>query len=320
MSYPGLKKPPPAVGTVVNGFKYMGGDPRSQDPNVWAPLHGDDYLNSLPIDPDKRAVIQSIANYELPPGSGRGGIGSPEVQQLLGFVKQYDPTFDAKNYKVRQDMLHEVNQGTLSGQLKNLTNVSLHARDLQDAYDQMNLSPSPAVNFVQNALARRLGSYGGKDMGDRQRQIGRVNDAINFLAPEAGRLGMGSAPNEADIQAVRSQFNEDTTPLMAEGGLTDIAHKIAQRLLGIQDQWKRAFGNIKPKQPLINKEAAIALHDLIGRYQVRGADDLDWNVLTAGGWSPAQARAIRGAGSRPAVTGTTKPNLVRYDSKGNRIP
>jgi hypothetical protein len=32
-SYPGLKRPPPPVGTVQNGYKYMGGDPRSQDPS-----------------------------------------------------------------------------------------------------------------------------------------------------------------------------------------------------------------------------------------------------------------------------------------------
>jgi hypothetical protein len=33
---------------------------------VWAPVNGDEFLNSLPLDDNKKTVIKAIANYELP--------------------------------------------------------------------------------------------------------------------------------------------------------------------------------------------------------------------------------------------------------------
>jgi len=214
----------------------------------------------------------------------------------LGMAKLYDPSFDVKNFKMRGEMLTDLTKGTTAQQLKNITNVSLHARDLQDAYDQMNLSTSTLVNWVQNGMADAMPFT--QNMHDRQRQMGRTTDAINFLAPEAARLGMGGVPNEGDIKDVKSQYNLDTSPDVSSAGLMDIAHKAAQRLLGIQDQVKRAFGGGIPKQlrdqPLVNRDAAIALHDLLTRYKVEGADKLDWNVLTSGGFDPKAAANIRG--------------------------
>lgn len=281
----GLPKP----GEIQNGYIFQGGDPKAQA--SWKPASGDAFLSSLPIPDTQKALIRGIATYDYAPGGNRS-LGSPEAQQVLGLVKMYDPTFDAKVYKQRGDLLHEVTQGDTSKQLKNLTNVSLHARDLMDSYDQMNLSSSPLVNGAENWMAANTPFTA--DMHTRQGQLGRTTDAVNFLAPEAARLGVGGAPNEGDINAVREQFNTNTPPAVAAGGLGDIAHKAAQRLLGIQDQWKRAFGTLPPKQPFINKDAAVALHDLITRYKVDGGDKLDWNVLTSGGWTPDQARGMMG--------------------------
>lgn len=287
---------PPQPGQTINGFTFLGGDYR--DKTRYKPETGDKYLDSFTVlSPEQKNLIKGMAAYDLPPGSQRGGLGSPEVQQLLGLARGYDPTFDAKQYKVRQDMLHEVNQGDTGKQLKNLTNVSLHARDLLDAYDQMNLSGNSATNYVENFAARNFPFT--PNMHARQSQIGRTLNAVNFLAPEAARMGMGAAPNEADIKDIKDQYNENTPPDLAGGGIGDMGDKIAQRLLGIQDQWKRAFGNTPPKQPFINKDAAIALHDILTRFKVKGSDQLDWNVLTSGGFSPKQAQDLRGGGATP---------------------
>lgn len=313
MSNP-LLAPKYKVGDTVNGYTLAGPDWTKK--SSWQPATGDTFLNSFPtLNDTQKTLVKSIASYDLPPGSQRGGLGSPEVQQLLGLAKQYDPTFDAKQYKVRQDMLHEVNQGDTGKQLKNLTNVSLHARDLMDAYDQMNMTSSPIVNGIQNWAAANTPFT--DDMHARQGQLGRTTDAVNFLAPEAARLGVGGAPNEGDINAVREQFNTNTPPAVAAGGLADIAHKAAQRLLGIQDQWKRAFGNAPPKQPFVNKDAAIALHDLITRYKVEGGDKLDWNVLTSGGWTPAQAQEIRNTAGPAASPQNGAPSAPANNGWGN---
>lgn len=297
----GGKPPLPKPGDMFNGHQFLGGDPRAQ--TAWKPLSGQDYLNSMPLDPEKKTLIQAIANYDLPPGSGRGGIGSPEVQQLLGYVKTYDPTFDAKNYKARQDMINDINdkQNGLGGQISNLTNAALHARDMAHAYDRLGNSdalPPETQEWLKAAHGRLLSMLpeilGGAPNGKNPilSALGAASTASNFLAPEAARIGMGATPNEAEINNNQTNLAIGAGPSAQAGTLGDIASKIGQRLLTIQDRYKRAFGNTPPKVPLINPDAARAVNELLTRYGRPEADQIDFNTLTAGGFNPKAAQGV----------------------------
>lgn len=183
--YPGLKRPPPAIGTTVNGYTYMGGDPRSQDPSVWKPASGDTFLGSLPIDDTKKAVIKAIANYELPPGSQRGGLGSPEVQQLLGFAKQYNPSFDAKDYAAIQKTRTEIaNPDSRFNLTKTALNTAIdHARGLAESADALHNFQSPLLNAPLNFIDQHV-------LGDPRQ--GNFNQNAQLLAGEVVKAATGS--------------------------------------------------------------------------------------------------------------------------------
>jgi hypothetical protein len=281
-TYPGLKKPPPPVGATVNGYTYMGGDPRSKDPSVWKPASGDAFLSSLPIDEDKKTLIKMMANYEAP-SSGTRGIGSPEVQQLVGLAKQYDPTFDVKNYKVRQDYLHDLNDQKANGTIQALNNAALHAKSFDDEYQKLGNS-----NWLPQFINRPL-DYMGK--ADTQKAAGAVSATANFLGPEIARVGQGAAPTVDEVNRQMDSLDVGARPNVEQGTMASMAQKIGDRLMSMQAQYRRAFGNQAPKEPLLTPEAALAAHQLLKRYAPDYENKLDFNVLTAGGFSPAKAQA-----------------------------
>lgn len=198
-TYVGLKRPPPAIGTVVNGYTYLGGDPRSQDTKVWKPASGEAYLNSLPVDNDKKTLIKAIANYELPPGSGRGGLpASPEVQQMLSAAKQYNPQFDAKNYSaIQKTKLEVANPDSRFNLTKTALNTAIgHALGLAESAAALHNHQSPMLNAAGNWVEQHV-------MGDPRQ--GNFNQNAELLSGEVvkaitGSQGGGQGDREKQLE------------------------------------------------------------------------------------------------------------------------
>lgn len=283
--YPSLKRPPPSVGTTVNGYTYMGGDPRSKDPSVWKPASGDTFLNSLPIDDDKKTLIKMMANYEAP-SSGTRGIGSPEVQQLVGIAKQYDPTFDVKNYKVRQDYLHDLNDQKANGNIQALNNAAMHLKSYDDEISKLGNS-----NYLPQIVNRTL-NYMSPYSATR-RAVGSVNETSSVLAPEIAKVAQGGAPTVEEVRSQSDNLDMGARPDVEAGVGSSMAQKIGDRVLSMQAQYRRAFGNTPPKEPLMTPQAAMATHQLLQKYAPDYEKKLDYTMLTAGGFGPDQAKSIQ---------------------------
>lgn len=296
--YPGLKRPPPAVGTTVNGYTYMGGDPRSKDPSVWKPASGDAYLNSLPLADDQKTLIKMMANYEAP-SSGTRGIGSPEVQQLVGIAKQYDPTFDVKNYKVRQDYLHDLNDQKANGTIQSLNNAAMHLKSYDDEIGKLGNS-----NYLPQFMNRAMNYM--SPFAATQKAAGSVNETAAVLAPEIAKVAQGGAPTVEEVNNQSDNLDMGARPNVEAGVGSSMAQKIGDRLLSMQAQYRRAFGNAPPKEPLLTPQAAMATHQLLQKYAPGYEKQLDFTLLTAGGFTPEQAKQQQSA---PAPSGAALPRL-----------
>lgn len=301
-SYPGLKRPPPAVGAVVNGMTYTGGDPR--DPSVWKPASGDAFLNSLPIEDDKKTLIKMMANYEAP-ASGSRGLGSPEVQQLVGLAKQYDPSFDVKNYKVRQDYLHDLNDSKANGTIQALNNAAMHAKSFDDEFSK--LGNSDGAYQWQNRLSQNLAGtpligslFGGKP---RLKASGAVGETATVLGPEIAKVAQGGAPTVDEVNRQMDNLDVGSRPSTEAGVMASMAQKIGDRMVSMQAQYRRAFGNATPKEPLLTPEAAMAAHQLLQKYSPDYESKLDYKMLTAGGFSPAQIKQQQAAPAQSSGAG-----------------
>jgi len=311
----GLKKPAPAIGTTVEGgHTYLGGDPRdTNNPNVWKQESGDAYLNSLSgLDDEKKTLVKMMASYDAP-ASGARGIGSPEVQQLVSIAKRYDPSFDIKQYKVRQDYLKTLTEGKANGTIQALSNAALHLKSYDDEFQKLgnwDLLPEWA-NAAKQGL---VGSLGGSTT---LKASNAAKTDATIAGPEIARVAEGGAPtmdaSNRQLENLGAGGNWFTNilgsgiglrPSSEAGTVSAMAQKVGDRLLTMQAQQRRAFGDKPPtNEPLITPEAADALHQLLTRYAPDYEKKLDYRMLTAGGYSPPQARSIQSQGQpqRPSI-------------------
>jgi hypothetical protein len=226
-SYPGLKKAPPAIGTTVNGYTYMGGDPRSKDESVWKPASGDDFLNSLQLPNDKKLLIKMMANYEAP-ASGSRGIGSPEVQQLVGLAKQYDPSFDVKNYQAVQKARTEIgNPDSKFNLTKTALNTAIdHAKLLADNADALHNTASPTWNAIGNFVDQYI-------LGDPRQ--GNFQQTARTLGGEVVKANTGTqGGGEGDREAQTASYPVNGSPAQQYGALQDTTRLLNGKLKEMQ--------------------------------------------------------------------------------------
>lgn len=281
-TYPGLKRQPPAVGTTLNGFTYMGGDPRSQDPTVWKPASGDTFLNSLPLDTDKKTLVKAIANYELPPGSQRGGLGTPEVQQLLSLAKQFNPDFDAKNYSAIQKTKTEIaNPDSRFNLTKTALNTAIdHARGLAESSDALHNWQSPLINAPANFVEQHV-------LGDPRQ--GNFNQNAQLLAGEVVKAATGSPSGggEGDRMQQNANYPLNGSPTQQNQAIG----KTVDLLKGKLDEMTatlRAAGNPKANAlDLLSPSARASWQTLSQRYGAGGTSGMGIAPpqQASGGWT-----------------------------------
>lgn len=233
-TYPGLKKAPPPVGMTVSGYTYMGGDPRSKDPSVWKPASGDDFLNSLPLDDTKKTIIKGISNYELPPGSQRGGLGSPEVQQLLGLAKQYNPQFDAKNYSAVQKTRTEIaNPDSQFNKTKTALNTSItHAYDLLQDSDKLKNTNNPTWNMMGNFVDENV-------LGDPRQ--GNFRQNAQFLSGETIKAITGATGGgEQDRRQQEANYPLNGSPVQQQQAVSKTMQLLKAKMDEMQATLKQA--------------------------------------------------------------------------------
>ncbi len=229
----GLKRPPPKIGTTVNGYTYMGGDPRSQDPSVWRPATGDTFLNSLPLDDQKKTLVKAIANYDLPPGTQRGSIGSPEVQQLLALAKQYDPTFSASDYAVRQGIRQDFSKGQYSKTVTALNTAIDHARGLAEQSTELGNGSNPAINWLRNTYRENIS-------GDPR--PGKFTQTAQLEAGELVKAISGSQGGEEDRRQQEANFRRDGSPAQQRASVTNAVQLLKSKLDELNDTYQRGMG------------------------------------------------------------------------------
>lgn len=260
-SFPGLKRPPPPVGTTINGLTYMGGDPRSTDPSVWKPAAGDTFLNSLPIDDNKKTIIKQIANYELPAGSGRGGLpSSPEVQQLVGFAKQYDPNFDASDYATRQGVKLDFAKGKYSQTINALNTAIDHASLLAADGTSLNNSSVPAYNWLKNTYQDATGD-------PRQ---GNFSQVARYLGGEVTKATTGGQGGEQDRQAATGDYRLNGSPEQQKQALAQTVNVLKSKLDELDATYKKGMGPQHNITDLLSPSARKSWGILSAQYGASG--------------------------------------------------
>lgn len=248
----------PQVGQTIEGHTFMGGN--AGDPRAWKAETGDKFLNSMPLDDSIKAVVKSIANYELPPGSGRGGIGSPEVQQILGLAKQYDPTFDAKNYQAVQKARTEMgNPDSQFNKTVTALNTAIdHIAGLAGSAQALDNSSLPAENWMVNKY---------RDWTGDARPV-QFNQNATIGADEIVKaIAGGNGGGEGDRRNMEGMFNVNGSPAQQQGAISKAVQLLGSKLDELNETYGRAASSHGDVTSLLSPSARqswTALHQQYG--------------------------------------------------------
>lgn len=254
---------PPQPGDIVNGTKYLGGNPAKQ--GSWQPLTGQDYFNTLP--PDRQRFVEGIVNAKLPMPQGFV-MKDPYWKQIGADVVSVDPSmagedggYDQKQFAARQKLLNSFTSGPDSKTIAALRLGTQHAAGMQQAYDNLgNFNTYPmvndAINTVENGFNPKV-----------QSGLSALNLNRDALAGEtASVFANGGQPSVTETEGYKKDFDPNAGPNASDAALGKIAQLYNSRLNTLQQKWKDGMGPLAKPYPIIDQHTQQAWSQLTSRY------------------------------------------------------
>ena len=153
------------------------------------------------VDPGTASIVKAYAEGRMA-FPGGAAMRSPRMMQLLTLVGQYDPSFDATDYNLRNKTAADFASGGKSGQKVQAINQALHhAGALSDSIDSLNntnILPG-IVNPIVNYAEQKLG-------GDTRQGTFKMN--ADALAAELRKVYSGAGGGSlSELKDWQSSFD-----------------------------------------------------------------------------------------------------------------
>lgn len=248
---PGLPNGP-SVGTVEGGLRFKGGD--AGIPESWEPVHGDEFLQTLP--PQQRALVQGIVRGDVANPSGFA-MAKPYWQQAIAQAMQYDPTFSQTLWPTRVGMRQEVAKGKFGQNLNALNTAIQHTGLLADDI--------PKVWGVQAPLVGRAVNYVGNVAEDWSGEPGitQYRNVVNALSHELRRTyAQTGAGSQADLDAFEKGMSEDLSGPQKMAAVKQQMQLLAGKANAIYEQYRQTMGPHMPPLKVLAPQSVAALRKM----------------------------------------------------------
>src|SRR5665213_3292606 len=191
--------------------------------------HGDQFLSTL--EPQTAGIVKALATGRMQFPSGMA-LKTPQWQQMMLAVSQYDPQFDAVNYNARAGIRKDFTSGK-DAQTINALNTGIgHLDQLSNAIPALNNGQIPALNAIENFVSTQTGGTGPSNF-----------QAIkNSVAPELVRIWRGSGGSEGDIQGRLADLDAAKSPDQLNGVIKELADLMKSKIDALGDQYQRGMG------------------------------------------------------------------------------
>lgn len=223
--------------------------PGQQGVNIQAT--GADLLKTLPAPVAEQ--VKAYAEGRIPFPSGMA-LKSPQVQQMIQLVSQYDPSFDAVNYNARSSTRKDFTSGKSAVSLNALNTVLGHLDDFQKSADALNNTSIPAANAVVNWVQKQTGDP----------RIDKFNATKQAVVSELERAYRGGAGSEGDLARWNQSINAASSPAQLKEVISQITNLLGSKIQALGDQYSKGMGTTKDGMDLLNPKAKEAFQRLSG--------------------------------------------------------
>lgn len=219
------------------------------------------FLASLPggLGGGVATLVQGLADYTINPTAftvkNYAGATGMTQSQVLALVKQFDPTYDQKQYATASAMQKNVASGQYSQTITAANTLVQHLSDLTKSMDSLyatgagngSIDPSGRLgsSFNNKATLFVEGLEGGNA------SVKSFQTFAQAVAEEAAKVYKGSAsPSEGEINQWASTLSPTNSKSTNQAAINAILSLMAGKLSTISSQYKQALGNTQGLQIL----------------------------------------------------------------------
>ena len=196
------------------------------DPNAWSKT-GQDFLAYVP--PSEHETIKGISEGMLTVSSlGRG----QERSKLMGYVMQYDPTFDQGTVQARFKALNDFSTGK-NGNIVRSIGVSLsHLNILGQAADALQNKQFKVFNQMANYFKDQTGQEAPADFAATKQ----------IVSDEVTKAVLGGPGSLADRNGIKESFDAANSPEQLYGVINKYKQLLSGQIEGLRQQYKSTTG------------------------------------------------------------------------------
>lgn len=224
--------------------------------NIVAPgdttKNGDEYLASLP--PSTARLVKAIAegNKAAPSASSR----SPEAQQLLQAVYQYDPSASDTNLPVRTATQKSFTSGADAKNLMALAQFAAHAEQLSEMIPKLS---GIALPFVGTAVNSAINNASDPYTGN----LTAWNQKADAVAHE-GRAAFAGASGGtlAELEKQAASLGGNSSIQQKQAALASISDLVRSRIQLAQDKYDKGMGTVSKPLEIVSPHVREALDSL----------------------------------------------------------
>lgn len=258
------------------------------DPAAPAPT-GEAYLKTLP--PQAQTIVKAYAE-------GRAAFPakmSPQQQQILTAVGQYDPTFDVTDFNKRNRTAIDFSSGGQSGKAVAAINTSMaHIDTLDQAFDAMGNGRFKDLNAIQTWYEDHTGS---KLPGNAIQARNAVSNELRKVFATTGGGGL------EELKQWQDGFPLNGSPEQQKASVQEAIRLMDGRLSSLADSYSRGMGTNHSGADLLSPEARASYQRLTGQ-QPEADKARPPTYAQPGGQQPAAQPAQQQA---PAVLAAPPP-------------
>lgn len=218
-------------------------------------LTGDAFLQSLP--PNIQPVIKAIAQGRQP----LPGRITPQTEQILSLVGQYDPTFDGTDYNKRNRTAMAFAPDGAVGKVVNNANTAMsHLDELDKDFTALqNSGGIPLLNTAYNWVTNKSASNSGDP------RVGRVMQDIDAAASELRKFFAGSSGGTLqELESWKENFPINGSPEQQKASVQKAIDLLTPKLQEYADQYSHGMGTQKGGVDLLSPLAQKAYARLTG--------------------------------------------------------
>lgn len=213
------------------------------------------FIKDLAVtNPAEASVTKALVEGRLAPPTG-AGLRAPYWQKIFDNATQYDPTFDAANYRARAALRQNMKSGQMAQNRISFNTALGHIDALDKQVDKLgNWNVAPGVmNPISQAIRRNVGD---KEFQTAQSDFETKKTAV---ADELAKAFKGTgASNLHDILAWNKTFDKANSPTELHAATKAAVELLESRINAMGETYNHGMGtNVDPLTWLTPKARAV---------------------------------------------------------------